>query len=273
VVDKHIVPRLGAMKLAKIEPVNVERFYQDMQRDGESAQSCKIAGVLLGNALRYVCKQKLVLHNAVREVDKPRSTKREFVAWTAAQANAFLKAMEFDRLHTIFVLALATGMRQGELFALEWNDIDFAGGYLTVRRSLERTGEGARIKEPKTGKGRRIDLPAVAIDALQDHRKRMLAEGLRTDTVFVNTVGNWLCRQDVNEGKAKPAMKEAGLPVIRFHDLRHTHATLLLAAGENIKVVSERLGHASVNITLQVYAHVLPGMQKRAADTMQKLLG
>lgn len=273
VVDRDIEPRLGGLRLSSIALVHVEGLYRSMQKDGLSAACCGMAGIVLGMALKYACRLKLISHNPVRDVDKPKRTKVEFATWTKDQAAEFLKAVAFDRLAAMYVLALTTGMRQGELFALEWSDINFDDGYLTVRRSLERIGKTARVKDTKSGKGRRIDLPQVALDALHDHRKAMLAEGLRTATVFVNEKGTWLDRVDVAHLQFHPIVKKAGLPKIRFHDLRHTHATLLLAAGENIKAVSERLGHANITITLQVYAHVLPTMQKSAADTMQKLLG
>lgn len=172
----------------------------------------------------------------------------------------------------MYVLALASGMRQGELFGLHWADIDFNGGFLVVRRSLENLAGAARLKEPKTGKGRRIDLPAFAVAALNDHRKQSLAEGTLGAVVFTGPDGKFLQPSNVRQ-RSFAAIERAGVPEIRFHAMRHTCATLLLQAGENVKVVSERLGHSSIKITLDVYGHVLPGMQRAAANTMQKLLG
>lgn len=273
IVDKHLVPRVGKWKVVTVAPVHIEQLYAEMNRDGVSARNRQLAGVVLTNAFNYAVRLKLVPYNPAREIDKPRSARKELRTWTAEQAGAFLKATEFDRLHALYVLALATGMRQGELFALEWSDVDFAGGYLSVRRSLEDIGGTLRVKETKTGKGRRVDLPAFALDALHAHRKAMLAEGHRTAIVFVDGDGGYLRRPNVLRRSFVPAMRKAEVPEIRFHDLRHSAATLLLAAGENVKVVSERLGHATTKITLDVYAHVLPTMQKSAADRMQKLLG
>lgn len=123
------------------------------------------------------------------------------------------------------------------------------------------------------GTSRRVDLPAFALDALNAHRRQSLAEGTLGDAVFVAPDGNYLQPSNMRQRSFGKILARADVPEIRFHDLRHTCATMLLAAGENIKVVSERLGHSSVKMTLEVYAHVLPGMQKQAADTMQKLLG
>jgi integrase len=273
IVDKHLLPRIGKWKVATVAPVHIEQLYAEMGKAGVSPRNRQLSGVVLTNAFNYAVRLKLVPYNPAREIEKPRSQRKELRTWTAEQASAFLTATEFDRLHALYVLALATGMRQGELFALEWSDIDFEGGYLSVRRSLEDIGGTLRVKETKTGKGRRVDLPPFALDALHAHRKAMLAEGHRTAVVFVDADGGYLRRPNLMRRSFLPAMKKAEVPEIRFHDLRHSAATLLLAAGENVKVVSERLGHATTKITLDVYAHVLPTMQKSAAATMQKLLG
>lgn len=272
-VEKQVKPRMGRMRLSSIAPLHVEAFYNEMAKDGASPRMRQLAGIVLSNALTYAVRMKLIPHNPAREIPKPRSVRRELFCWTAEQAAKFLEATEGDRLHGLYVLALATGMRQGELFGLHWTDVDFEGGYLVVRRSLENRAGAMRLKEPKTGKGRRIDLPAFALDALNAHRQQSLAEGTLSDAVFVAPDGNYLQPSNMRQRSFDKAIERAGVPKIRFHDLRHTHATLLLAAGENVKVVSERLGHSTVKMTLEVYAHVLPGMQKQAADRMQKLLG
>jgi integrase len=142
-----------------------------------------------------------------------------------------------------YVLAIATGMREGELFALTWNDVDFKGAAVTVSKTLEDIAGQQRTKEPKTRKSRRrIDLPAFSVEVLHEHRKRMLSEGNASGPVFCDRAGGYLRRQNVLRRSLRPLMKAAGVPTIRFHDLRHTSATLLLLAGENPKVVSERLG-------------------------------
>lgn len=273
IVRKHLVPRIGKLRLASIAPVHVEQLYREMERDGISPRNRQLAGVLLSNAMTYAVRLKLIPHNPAREIRKPRAVRRELKTWTAEQATAFLKATEGDRLRPLYVLALATGMRQGELLALEWSDINSDAAFLTVRRSLEDINGTLRTKGTKTGKGRRVDLPAFALDALHAHRRAMLAEGHRTAVVFVDHDGGYLRRPNLLRRSFEPAIKAAGVPTIRFHDIRHTAATLLLEAGENVKVVSERLGHSSIKITLDTYAHVLPTMQKSAADRMQKLLG
>jgi len=202
------------------------------------------------------------------------------------QVARFLDAARTDRLFALYVLALDSGMRQGELFALHWTDFDFASGSVLVQRSLEEINGHHRLKETKSAKGRRrIPLSRFTLDALNEHRKRMLADGYMSGPVFCNTDGGFLHKANVLRRSFWPiitnANKEAKqqntepalLPEIRFHDLRHTCATLLLLAGENPKVVSERLGHASIELTLNCYSHVLPTMQQGAAAKMNAILG
>ncbi len=193
--------------------------------------------------------------------------------WNNAETGAFLKAAKAHRLYALYAVAVGTGMRQGELFGLQWADIDFEGCSLSVNRSLEEIKGKLRLKEPKTGKGRRIDLPAFVVAALNEHRAVMLSEGNITGPVFCDHAGGFLRKSNVCRRSFAPIVKAAGVPVIRFHDMRHTHASALLMAGENVKVVSERLGHARIQVTLDTYAHVMPTMQKGAADKVQALFG
>jgi len=164
-------------------------------------------------------------------------------------------------------------LRQGELFALAWGDIDFDGGALQVRRTLEELKGKLRLKETKSRKGRRVDLPRFALDALHEHRKAMLAEGHGKAPVFCDAAGGYLRRPNVRQRSFTPLLKAAGLPAVRFHDLRHTAATLLLTQGVHPKIVSERLGHASIEITLNVYSHCLPTLQREAASKLDRLFG
>jgi integrase len=208
----------------------------------------------------------------------------------ASQVTRFLGAAKEDRLYALYVLALDSGMRQGELVALQWADVDFTAGSVVVQRSLEEINGKLRLKDTKSAKGRRrIELSRFAQDALHEHRKAMLAEGkdVRTGPVFCAPEGGWLrkgnflrrsfwpCIESANQ-KTRAAAVEAGtqppddLPVIRFHDLRHTCATLLLLADVNVKVVSERLGHASIQLTLDTYSHE---MQKAAVAKMDGTFG
>lgn len=290
VIEGHIKPHIGGMRLGKLEPVHVEQLYAAQAKAGTSLRNQELSGIILGKALKTAVRLKLIKNNPARDVDKPRPDKKEMKVWTKAQTAAFLKAAETDRLYAMYVLAIATGLREGELFALEWTDVDFAGAAVTVQRTLEDIDGHIRVKEPKTRKSRRrVDLPQFAVDALHEHRKAMLAEGHSHCPVFCDTTGGYLRRQNILRRSLRPLVAKANkaaeetaaktgaapevLPSIRFHDLRHTAATLLLLAGENPKVVSERLGHATIAITLDTYSHVLPTMGKEAAAKLDKLFG
>ena len=196
------------------------------------------------------------------------------LSFDRAQAQAFLRHAATDRLYALYVLALDSGARVGELFALLWSDLDFAASALSVQRSLEELANELRVKDCKTPQSRRrIVLSAYTMTALQEHRKAMLAAGLyRTDgPVFCDTEGGWLRKSNVRRRSFEPILKAAVLPPFRLYDLRHSCATLLLLAGVNPKVVSERLGHGSIGQTLDTYSHVLPSMQQGAADKLDAL--
>ena len=273
VVKHQLKPYIGGSQLSKLQPVHIEQLYAQLEKAGESPRNRQLAGVVLGSALKHAIRLRLIISNPARDVPKPRVADTELKVWSAEQVSVFLKAWPDDRLHAMYVVALTSGLRQGELFGLQWQDIDFAADALSVQRSVEEIRGQLRLKEPKSGKGRRIDLPKFAIKALADHRAKMLAEGHIGCHVFCAPDGGLLRKGNVYRRSFLKRIAASAVPRIRFHDMRHTHATLLLLAGENVKVVSERLGHASIQITLDTYAHVLPSMQKAAAEKMQRLLG
>jgi integrase len=270
IVRLRINPHLGGCKLAKLAPVHVQQLFSALERDKVSARGRQMAGTVLHKALRDAVRLRLIVNNPASEVEKPRPGKAKMQVYDEAQARAMLAAAAGHRLYALFVLALDTGMRQGELFALRWEDIDFDGGGVLVQRSLEEINGHHRVKEPKSGKGRRIDVSAFALEALREHRKAMLAEGNYSPDapVFPAPEGGWLRKPNFQRRVFRPLQKAAGLSPIRFHDLRHTAATLMLMNDVNVKVVSERLGHASIQLTLDTYSHVLPTMQRIAAERM-----
>jgi integrase len=205
----------------------------------------------------------------------------EMQVLNAAQARAFLAASRSERLHALFVLALATGMRQGELLALRWRDVDVSHKTLKVRASLRyQLGKGFKFEEPKTKHGRRaIALAPELLPVLQQHRARQDQERTALgpiwrdeDLVFASEVGGPIEATNLIRGSFARVLRTSGVPHVRFHDLRHTCATLLLAQRVNPKVVSELLGHSGVAITLDIYAHVLPDMQQDAVTAIQGVL-
>jgi integrase len=269
-VRLRINPHLGGTRLAKLAPLHVQQLFAALERDGVSPRGRQMTGTMLHKALRDAVRLRLIAGNPAAEVEKPRPVKAKMRVYDEGQALALLDAAAGDRFYALFVLALDTGMRQGELFALGWSDVDFEARSVLVQRSLEEIGGRHRVKEPKSGRGRRIDVSPFALEALQAHRRAMLAEGnCRPDSpVFCDSGGGWLRKSNFQRRVYRPLQRAASLPEIRFHDLRHTAASLMLLKDVNVKVVSERLGHASIQLTLDTYSHLLPGMQQVAAQRM-----
>ncbi len=279
-VRLHIVPTLGKVSLARLTPQHVQALYSS-KRDALSPTTVHHIHAVLHTALQSALRLGLVQRNVCDLVQKPRMGRAEMKTWNPEQAKAFLDAAEGDRLHALYVLALSTGMRQGELFGLRWRDVDLDGASLSVVTNLRRSRvAGTELAEPKTrGSRRRIALTPSTVVVLREHRTRQLEERLRLgaawedhDLVFADTTGTPLRANNVERRHFGPIMRKAGVPRIRFHDLRHTAATLLLVKGINPKIVSEMLGHASVTITLDKYSHVLPSMQLQAAAAMEDVL-
>jgi integrase len=198
----------------------------------------------------------------------------------AEETRRLLEAARGDRLEALYVLAVHTGMRQGELLGLKWQDVDLKAGTIQVTRTLTRSGTSLLLGEPKTAKGRRkIKLTTKATAALRVHRKRQLEGsvqrvGLWKDQglVFASESGTLINPTNLRMRSFASLLKRAGLPKIRFHDLRHTCATLLLGRGVHVKFVQELLGHANITITLDTYSHVLPGMGDQTARAMEDAL-
>ena len=270
-VHRHLVPVIGSTQLAKLHPIHIEGMYAEMERNGASAWTRRMAGTLLGNALRRAVRLHLISSNPVSEVAKARPEDREMLYLNESQTRAFLAASEGRRLHALFALALGSGMRQGELLGLQWSDIDFQSQKVAVARTLGTVKNKFILKEPKSKRSRRtITLPAFTISALQSHRAAMLSEGNIAAAVFCTRTGQHITKSNLTRQVFRPILKAANdaamklasktgthpalLPEIRFHDLRHTHATTLLARGNSVKAVSHRLGHASIEITLKHYA-------------------
>jgi integrase len=222
-----------------------------------------------------------VPRNVAAAVDPPRVVTPEMRPLSPAQARTLLEAAKSNRLEALYVLAVTTGMRQGELLGLKWGDVDLKCGTVRVRRTLTLAKGGPRLTEPKTkGSRRQIRLTASAVAALERHRANQDGEGAARGhnwkdqgLVFCSRRGTPIRRDNLHSKSWKPLLGRAGLPDTRFHDLRHTCATLLLTKGVHPKIVSEMLGHSSIAITLDTYSHVIPGLEDVAALAMEDALG
>jgi integrase len=273
IVRLYIEPHIGGRSLSALTSEHVVALHGELRRAGMGEGSIRVAHSILQRSLTVAQKKGMIGFNACQLAGRPGAVHNEMQSLTPDQAGLFIQQAASDRLYALYVLAITGGLRQGEMFGLKRDDIDLDAGTVTVRRTLVHSKGQFIENAPKSKSGNRtISLPTIAVDALRDHYRRMLAEGnAGSEYVFCAHTGGPLWRTNVRRNSLKPILKAAGLPDIRFHDLRHSSATMLLASGENPKVVQQRLGHGHVSITLGTYSHVLPGMDQAAAakfDTM-----
>lgn len=281
----HTTPFLGKVALSKLTAQQVQGLYANRLEAGCSPTSVKHLHTVLHKALEDALRLGLVQRNVVDLVRAPRMQRVEMRVLTLKQVRTLLTAAQGDRFEALYTLAVTTGMRRGELLALKWRDVDLgsaANGQaaLQVRATLQKTKGGFVYAEPKSARSRRrIALTAAATEALRTHRARQAEERLLVgaewedhDLMFCTHQGKPLIGSNVLNQNFHPLLKRAGLPRIRFHDLRHTAATLLLLRSVHPKVVSELLGHSSVSLTLDVYSHVLPDMQREATAALDQML-
>jgi integrase len=279
-IRPHIRPALGRIKLKDLSPAHARWFYRDRLDSGLAPATVHKLHVVLHKAMKAAVADGLVPRNVTAELKPPRITREEIDPLDAEQSRRLLEAAHGDRLEALYVLALNTGMRQGELLALKWDDVDLERSLVRVRRTLTRSDKGFVFGEPKTKKSRRtIRLTAGAMQALRDHLSRQLEEMERAGSlyepgglIFATEMGTFINPSNLRNRALKPLLGRAGLRPIRFHDLRHTCATLLLCKNVNPKVVSEMLGHSSISITLDIYSHLLPDMQKSAVRALEDVL-
>jgi integrase len=275
----HVTPFVGKKRLARLAPLDLQKLYGERLTAGLSAASVRKVHSIVHRALEQAVRWELVVRNVADLVTPPRIGHRDMTTLSPAQARKLLDIVQADRLGALYVLAITTGMRLGELLALRWKDVDLTDGSLSVRGTLYRAADGLVIGEPKTsGSRRKISLGVSAVEALRSHKVNQNAERLLAGKwednglVFSNEVGRPIEDTNLRRRSFEPLLVKADLPRIRFHDLRHTAATLLLAQGVHPKIVSERLGHSRVSITLDLYSHVTPTMQRQAAEAMESIL-
>jgi len=279
-VHPHIVPGLGRIKLKDLNPAHVRGFYRDRLGTDLSPATVHKMHVVLHKALDQAIADGLIPRNAAKGVKVPQAKRKEIRPLTPEQAKTLLESARGDRLEALYVLALNTGLRQGELLALQWEDVELEDAVLRVRRTLTRTGGKVDVGPPKTNNSRRsVELTTGAVHALRAHLSRQLEEMERMGSLYrpgglviANESGGIINPSNLRNRSFSRLLERAGLPKIRFHDLRHTCATLLLTKNVNPKIVSEMLGHSSVSITLDTYSHVLPTIQENAVRALEDAL-
>lgn len=288
-VDAHIVARLGSILLDAVTPALIKEFYSALltqgRRDGSgglSPRTVNYVGTILGKALRDAEAQRLINRNPALGVRKPRSKAKasKIRTWTAEQLKTFLDHVADDRLYPIWMLASSTGVRRSELLGLRWEDVDLDAYRLSVRQGLVLVKNQPLLRPTtKSSAARRsISLDSETTRLLRRWRMTQLEERMLCGAGYVETGlvatrpdGSWVHPERFSRWFEAHRSK-AGLPAVRAHDLRHTHATLLLQAGVHPKVVQERLGHSSITVTIDTYSHVIPAMQEDAAELVARLI-
>ncbi len=289
IIRNRIAPALGEIPLQRLTPAQVQAIYGRLleggRRDGRgralSPRSVRYTHAVLRMALQDAVKLGLVPRNVCDAATPPKAARPQVEYWDIDDMRRFLGVAREDRYGALWILALHTGMRRGELLGLRWQDVDLDQAILQVRQSLVESGGVIGFQEPKTSGGRRsITLDDTTVTTLRGHRTRQLEERLKAsvlwqgegnDLMFTTERGTPPQPSNINR-RFVALISRAGVSRIPFHGMRHSHATMLLTRGVHPKVVAERLGHAGIAITLQTYSHVVPGLQRQAADIVGQTL-
>jgi len=279
-IEPHLIPALGRLKLKDLNPVHVRGLYREKLDSGLSAATVRKIHSVLRKALKQAVMDGLIPRNVCEAVKPPKVERKEITPLDREQARILLEAAGGDRLAALFTLAVHTGMREGELLGLKWDDVDLERGVLRLSRALVREGGRVTLGDLKTAKSRRqVRLTGAAVESLQAHLGRQL-EAIESmgslhqpgGLVFATESGTLINPSNLRNRSFKPLLKKAGLPDICFHDLRHTCATLLLSQGTHPKLVQELLGHATIAMTLDTYSHFLPSMGDQTVKAMEAAL-
>jgi integrase len=280
IVTKHLVPDFGSIPIIKLRPEHIQKHYTAKLNEGLSSRTIRYHHAVIHKALQTAVKWGLVVQNVADGVDMPRIHHNEMQTWDEEDVTRFLEVAKVSPYYALFYTALFTGMRRSELLALRWQDIDLIFSQIYVNRSLHQLKDGSYVfTEPKSARSRRtIALSPSAILALREHREKqaleraMLGTPLRDGDLVFSNLGSKPLRPNTITRAWTMLASRAGVKVIRLHDARHTHASLMLKQGVHPKIVQERLGHASIQMTLDTYSHVAPGLQQVAANSFDELV-
>lgn len=279
-IRRHIVPAIGSIPISKLQAGDVQRLVTEKAADLSPASARRIV-TTLRSALKHALRSSLIVRNVASLVELPRAEGHEVEALTLDHARRLIDAIAGHRWEAIFVLALASGMRQGEILGLEWSAVDLDGAIVDVRQQLQWYGGAFHLDPLKTKKSRRVvAIPAIAVASLRARKARQAEERLFAgpkwsatwDLVFTTGSGRPIRKGNLITTWHR-LLERAGIPRMRFHDLRHGAATLLLQKKRTLREVQEILGHASSRTTADVYAHIVPDAKREAADVMDDVLG
>ncbi|PLS16225.1 site-specific integrase [Bacillus sp. M6-12] len=271
-INHRIIPALGHTVLSSLTPILLQNYVNELHDEGLAGSTITKIYNIMKSSLDYAVNMELLPSNPIKTIQLPSVKKKKDNVWEVAEMKTFLNTAKQDRFYLAFHLTIMTGMWRGEILGLRWRDVDLEKGVLYVRQTLSKDGKQF-LTGAKTNSGiRGITLPEETLSALQSQKVSIAKEKLKcgpvyldNDLVVCTTKGT-----PVNPNNLKRTflrlVKEAGVAAIRFHDLRHSHVTMLLAKGVHAKVISERLGHSNIKTTLDIYSHVLPSMQEEAAN-------
>ena len=265
----HIKPAIGSVKLSQLRPDQIQSLYSLKLNSGLSNRTVQFIHSILHKTLKQAVKWGLIVRNPADLVEPPSVKRKPPITWTVEQAREFLNLVKAHRFYPIYVLAMATGMREGELLGLFFEDVNFETGTIHVQRAIQNiSGMGTFLSEPKTEKSKRaIPLPEYALQVLKEHCDR---QNRNQGFIFSTRNGTPIAPRNLVR-HFKDVVRKSNLTEIRFHDLRHYHATYLLSQNIHPSIVQQRLGHSSVLLTLDTYSHVLPSMQNEAAKKANEM--
>ena len=281
-VNEYIVPQIGERRIGDLDSLDIDRLLNTLRtkpcgprKEPASTRTLRAVFVTLRAALNFAVQRRLIAISPMNGIKTPKHRAKKIAPLTREQARRFLHAAQDDRLYALYVLALTCGLRQAELFGLKWCDIDLRAGRLAVRRQVVEQGGGAAIlvEHTKSGRDRSIKLRPHVIAVLREHQKRRFACGdIANQLLFTAPQGGFLIKSNFLRKSFQPLLEKAKCPRVRFHDLRHTAATLAFEEGVHPKQVQEMLGHSSVALTLDIYSAFIPTMQDQVAEAMERAL-
>lgn len=273
-IRKRIIPVLGKLKLKDVSTDHIQSFYLALTREGLSPEYIRYLHSILKSFFKHQVRIQNITKNVVELAIPPRIGRKEQKTWSIEETVRFLEAAKEDNqsYYIVYVLALYTGLRRGEVLSLRWKDCDLIQGKISVCQTLYYSNQQFHFLEPKTSRSNRlVSIPDTVVETLKAHRleqgehKREMGSAYEDyDLIVANEIGRPINPRSLT-GHFRRTIEKSGVPKIRFHDQRHTHATILLKLGEHVKIVSERLGHSNAAMTMNVYSHVTSDMQKEAA--------
>jgi integrase len=280
IAERDLLPHMGQMRLQDIQPAHIKKLYSILQEEGKGPRTIQLAHVVLHSVLKQAMREGILGRNPMDAVDRPRVETTEFQILNEQQVRQFMIFASESPYETLFHLALTTGMRKGELLGLKWSDVDWVRCVLNVNHQLQIIpGKGYALVAPKTKAGhRQIKLGLGTMKQLEAHKKRQELEkavaGIRWqehEMIFTTGIGTYMDQTKASR-ELKRLLKKAGLPAIRFHDLRHTSISFQLEMGTSLNTVQQRAGHSKASVTSDIYGHALEHSQDAAAEKIEEMI-